>query len=235
MPDSFRSNRNTGPRNPDGTLVGGMAVGPYKPFPFPVGFTQGDLTVVRWESNGKGWHPVVSCSCGWEGMVDRHNFKAGRSTRCNQCAKRRSAATRKKYWGYADIIPADEHRQRLLNRIGACITRCHSAGDKRYQHYGGRGIKVFKPWRTGTAGRRKFLAYLVTLEGWDIPHYELDRIDNNKGYEPGNLRFCSRRKNVANRRSVAELQAQVDDLRYQLRRANEQIHCDDGVWPDFGA
>ena len=222
-----------GPRNPDGTWVAGVERGPYGQLPFPVGYQRGELTVVAWGRKTRGdgtkgaWHPVVRCSCGAVGMVDRQNFAAGKSTRCNKCAKLASARTRKRYWGYADILPDDAHRERLLNRISSVISRCHSPRSSQLHNYGGRGIAVAPEWRSGAAGRREFLAYLLTLDGWDRPEFDLDRINNDAGYEPGNLRFVTKSENIRNRRTVAALQREVDDLRHRLRRAEEQIHgCD---------
>ena len=232
MSDSFRSNRNTGPRNSDGTLVGGVAVGPYKPFPFPVGYTQGELTVKEWRNRRRGkstaWDPWVECSCGWEGFVCREDFKSGRTSRCNFCAKKATGITVKKFRGYAAIVPDDYHRERLLNRISSCIQRCHNPKNKQFVHYGGRGIRVSPEWRED---RTKFLGYLCTLAGWDVAHLELDREDNDKGYEPGNLRFITRAKNAGNRGSMGALRQELsalrkenDDLRHRLRRAEEQVH-----------
>ena len=222
--------RYTGPRNPDGTWMAGVVRGSYKPFPFPIGFCQGSLTVIDWQRHtttvgrSAGWHPIVRCNCGWEGRVDRHNFKADRTTRCNTCAKGAADATRKKYWGYEAIVPDLEHRQRLLNRIASILARCHTKTSKVYPSYGGRGIAVHEPWRTN---RADFLRYLISLPGWDDPAREIDRVDNGEGYKPGNLRFATRSENMRNRRSVNALQTEIADLRHRLRRAEQQIHdCD---------
>lgn len=97
-----------------------------------------------------------------------------------------------------------------------------------YEHYGARGIRVYAAW---VADRRAFLAYLVTLDGWDAPALELDRVDVNKGYEPGNLRFVTRAVNASNKRQVSVLQSRVLELetrvRYLERRLAEQIHDPD--------
>lgn len=220
--------RDAGPRNPDGTWVAGVVRGNYKPFPFPVGYRQGALVVTGWLQHSKptgrsaGWHPMVRCDCGWEGKVDRYNFKAGRTTRCNSCGK--IAGRKKRYWRYEHVLPDEGHRTRLLNRISSCISRCHNSNTATFPSYGGRGITVHEPWRKD---RTAFLRYLLSLEGWDNPNFELDRIDNDRGYCPGNLRFVSRKGNLANRRTVSSMQEQIDDLRHRLRRAEEQIHnCD---------
>lgn len=171
----------------------------------------------------------VSCSCGApEHEVGVHNLLSGKSTRCMRCALVKATNTRtKKYYRYADIVPDLDHRRRLLNRIASCIHRCHGGRDVQ-GHYRARGISVWKPWRED---RRAFLEYLVSLGGWDDPQLELDRIDNDRGYAPGNLRFVSRRQNANNRRTISGLQNRITelerenrDLRSRLLRAAKQIH-----------
>lgn len=232
MSDIPRGKCNTGPRNTDGTWVGGVARGPYKEFPFPIGAQFGELTIVEWRnrrgSKGTSWQPWCKCSCGWEGFVQRENIKAGRSTRCNACAKRAAGRMLKHYYGYADIVPDDQHRERLLNRISACIQRCHNPKDRQYVNYGGRGIFVFEQWRID---RRSFLSYLITLPFWDVPYFELDREDNDRGYEPGNLRFVPAGVNAKNKSTVRALRIEIErlhaenaDLRHRLSRAEESLH-----------
>lgn len=77
------------------------------------------------------------------------------------------------------------------------VRRCHSPSHKAYPRYGGRGIEVFSVWRTSF---RAFILYLDTNLGTRPPNFTLDRIDNNKGYEPGNLRWASHSDQQFNRR-----------------------------------
>lgn len=214
-----RLSRYGGPRNPDGTWMAGVERGPYKPFPFPVGFKSGELTVIGWarqykpDGKSRGWGPVVRCSCGREGPVDRGNFARGASTRCDTCAKK--AAAGKRYWKYEAALPDAAHRERLLNRLAAQITRCHSETSKHYKHYGGRGITVCDEWR---ADRAAFLRYAQTLPGWDDPALDIDRIDNDAGYGPGNIRFVSRAQNAANKRKVGDMQSRIAELEAEIAR-----------------
>ena len=117
-------------------------------------------------------------------------------------------------------MPDDEHRSRLLNRLSAAIGRCHNERNKAYANYGGRGIKVHDAWR---ADRSTFLHYIGTILGWDNPNLDMDRIDCNGNYEPGNLRFISRSENNFNKRSVQEMQRRIDELERRLR------HCKCGA------
>ena len=156
---------------------------------------------------------LVQCSCGaepyWVLFSNLHN---GRTTRCNTCAKKKASQSYVKlYSSYADVCPEPAHRRRLLNRIAAVEQRCNNPHCRSYEDYGGRGIQC------KFADRRAFLAYLISLDGWDNPDLDLDRIDNNGNYEVGNLRFVTKSQNNYNRRRVSELQAEVKKLRARIR------------------
>lgn len=226
-PRRYRSNPGSFDQHA-GNLAAGEPTRYKRKHPLPsLGDRFGELTVV-----GFG-HPsqfiVVQCSCGADPhKVYDYNLRKGASTRCNVCAKKQANYWRKRYHGYADIVPEESHRVRLLNRISACITRCHNPNDAGYHSYGARGIFVHEPWR---ADRKEFLRYLTTLENWREADLELDRIDVDKGYEPGNLRFITKQLNQANRRKVRTMQARIleleqenADLRSRLLRAQESLH-----------
>lgn len=200
---------------------------PVKPRP-SVGDRFGELTVVGFEEGPGGGLAgvIVRCSCGGEPYpVDVHNLRKGASTRCNTCAKAASAKWRKDYFKYADVVPDTAHRRRLLNRIAAAIGRCERPTDPAYHNYGGRGIRV--EWGRD---KRAFLAHLATLDGWDDPSLDLDRIDTDGNYGPGNLRFVSRADNQANRRKVPVLQARIAELEAEVASLRERLrHCERGA------
>lgn len=97
------------------------------------------------------------------------------------------------------------------------IQRCNNPKVPCYHAYGGRGIRVYGPWLKGRKGRGDFLAYLVSLKGHDNPALQIDRRDVDKGYEPGNIRFITLKRNMGNRRSIRALQQRVHDLETRLR------------------
>jgi hypothetical protein len=178
----------------------------------------------------------MRCSCGWEGSVHRSNIVRGATTRCDKCAKRKAIETRWEQKGYFSVCPDRAHRDRLLDRISAIIIRCTNPQSQTYPDYGGRGITVHPAW---VENRVEFLRHLVELDGWDQPQLQLDRIDNNGGYVPGNLRFVTRSENGKNKRrysaraieelnkKIAVLEAENADLRHRLRRAEKSLHHPD--------
>lgn len=194
---------------------------------FPVGYRVGELTLVEWEwGRGKTGNalrrPKVLCACGSVTTVSFSRFCRGEVVSCRHCVR---AATNKKLrarFGYSHIPEGVSalDRKRLQRRIKGTMERCHNATNKGYRDYGGRGIYVYPPWRED---KTAYLAYLITLPGWDNPKLELDRIDNNRGYEPGNLRWATKSQNVRNRRSIAELQHEVNALRRKLAKYESKI------------
>lgn len=185
-----------------------------------IGDRFGELTIIGHVVGPAGGCEYVKarCSCGSVSDVAIHNLKASRTTRCSRCGRAEAARSRKNYWGYADIVPDDAHRRRLLNRISACIQRCHNPKSRGYINYGHRGIRVL--WGTD---KRAFLAYLITLDGWDRPELELDRKEVDHGYEPGNLRFITRTENANNRRKPRKMQQRILDLESENRSLRDRL------------
>lgn len=73
------------------------------------------------------------------------------------------------------------------------IRRCNNNKTAYYKHYGGRGIKVYSPWI------KSFVMFLEYV-GEKPKGMTLDRINNNKGYYPGNVKWSTRKEQARNRR-----------------------------------
>lgn len=74
------------------------------------------------------------------------------------------------------------------------IRRCTNSASPTYQWYGGRGITVCAAWLAS------FEAFLADVGRRPSSGMTLDRIDNARGYEPGNVRWTTRLQNARNRR-----------------------------------
>lgn len=75
------------------------------------------------------------------------------------------------------------------------ISRCYDPKTTRYPQYGGRGIAVCDEWRTD------FAAFLAHVGPRPSSKHSIDRIDNDRGYEPGNVRWATMKEQCRNRRN----------------------------------
>ena len=79
--------------------------------------------------------------------------------------------------------------------------RCHNPNNPKYKHYGARGIKVCPEWR------QSFVRFAAEIEREcgpkpDGPGWTLDRINNDKGYQPGNMRWALAKTQAGNKRTT---------------------------------
>lgn len=79
------------------------------------------------------------------------------------------------------------------------IQRCHNPKNKDYKNYGARGIAVCDMWRDS------FEAFLLMVGKRPFPEATIERLDYNKGYEPGNVKWASRAEQNLNTRSNVRL------------------------------
>lgn len=76
--------------------------------------------------------------------------------------------------------------------------RCTNPNKREFKHYGGRGISVCDEWM------RSFSAFYAYVGPKPSAAHSLDRIDVDRGYEPGNVRWATKQTQVENTR-VARL------------------------------
>jgi hypothetical protein len=83
----------------------------------------------------------------------------------------------------------------LFNTHRHMMDRCFDPDSQAFKNYGGRGITVCERWHDVT----NFVADLGPIYKKGL---EMDRIDNDGNYEPGNVRFVTRAVNTDNRRTA---------------------------------
>lgn len=71
--------------------------------------------------------------------------------------------------------------------------RCLNPEDRSFKNYGGRGITIYPPWIVS-------LQDFADAVGPRPLGQTLDRIDNERGYEPGNLRWATPKQQANNSR-----------------------------------
>jgi hypothetical protein len=74
-------------------------------------------------------------------------------------------------------------------------TRCFNPNSIGYKNYGGRGITVCPEWVAS------FEAFFEYLGDRPSPKHTVERVDNNRGYEPGNVVWATKKRQARNRRS----------------------------------
>lgn len=74
------------------------------------------------------------------------------------------------------------------------FTRCYNPNEKVFRHYGAIGITVFAGWHGG-AGFVRWRDYMGPRPS---PLHEIDRINNDGHYEPGNVRWATRKQQCRN-------------------------------------
>lgn len=81
----------------------------------------------------------------------------------------------------------------------AMKSRCHNPKSGGYRNYGGRGIAVCERWINS------FENFYSDVGPRPSSNHSIERIDNSRNYEPGNVRWATAKEQARNRRSSAIL------------------------------
>ena len=143
-----------------------------------IGKTFGAWQVVGKVKNEKRneWYYTCLCSCGTSKNIAGHQLKSGSSTKCHKCRVKTHGMS------YTDTF-------RIWTGI---VRRCLNPNFKNYKYYGGRGIKVADRWL-------KFENFYADMGDRPVG-LQIDRIDNDGNYEPGNCRWVTPQVNNTNRK-----------------------------------
>ena len=75
--------------------------------------------------------------------------------------------------------------------------RIYNPNCKVYHNYGGRGLTMFEVWRVNSI---LFMDYIESLPNFGVAGMTLDRVNNEVGYEPMNLRWANMKTQQRNKR-----------------------------------
>jgi hypothetical protein len=133
------------------------------------------------------------CSCGETHVASRSNLLKGDCNSCGCLQKEITAARSTTHGQHRDIY---KNRMSPIQTIFNCMyCRCYLKSHKYYHYYGGRGINICDEW---LHNRKSFFDWAF-VNGFKAG-LTIDRIDNNKGYEPDNCRFATMKEQSKNKR-----------------------------------
>lgn len=129
---------------------------------------------------------LSKCQCGHVQAVEQYNLTSGRHKQCQGCRADQVAS-----W----VTTHGKSKTTEYRTWQAMKTRCHNPRSKWFPYWGGRGIKVCEEWRNS------FEAFLAHIGPKPHKRLSIDRIDNERDYEPGNVRWATAHQQMKNRRA----------------------------------
>lgn len=162
-----------------------------------VGEQFGRLTVIKKEQSDKNGHSMwrCRCSCGNEVIVLGTSLKRGLTKSCG-CYRLESIERRLDDGVNGSVIRTHSKSNTRLYEIWSGMKkRCENPNNQAYSRYGGRGITVCKEWHDFNN------FYNWAISNGYLDSLTIDRINNDKGYEPTNCRWATYKEQNNNKRN----------------------------------
>lgn len=140
-------------------------------------------------------HVEALCEdCGKKYEVSWDNLKKGITNRCGRCGMKKARQTKDlAIWGRS----LDGMDRVLSQRWDAMMRRCYDPSNRGFKQYGALGVKVHPAFHN----KVDYANYAKALPNANIDR-EIDRIDTFGNYEPGNIRWVTRKENCRNLRTT---------------------------------
>lgn len=159
-----------------------------KPHIISIGQRFGSLVVVARAAPSNGQRVECKCDCGTVKILAAGNLIKGQR-QCRAC-----------YVPGKRNIRHGRFGTRIYRIWTQMKTRCGNHRHVHYADYGGRGIRVCDAWQN-------FEGFYSDMGEPPSADHTLDRIDNDRGYEPGNCRWATKSEQAFNRRQRKPLTA----------------------------
>lgn len=127
---------------------------------------------------------LCRCQCGTIKSVNENTLVRGKSTSCG-CLTKEANSQRGTH--------GESHKTRLYRCWQLMRRRCNNPNSTEYHYYGARGITVCARWE-------KYEHFRDDMGDHPGDGYSIDRIDNDRGYEPDNCRWATRSQQSSNQR-----------------------------------
>lgn len=137
--------------------------------------------------------------CGKTAQITNIQFR--RRTMCNACSALNGADLRSTH-GHSKKT----NKNRLYGAWQTMNARCHNPNSTSYRWYGAKGVRVCDEWRDYEVFRDWAMSH-----GYG-PGMTLDRLDETKGYEPGNCEYVSKPENSRRARAKYHFVKKTDVL-----------------------
>lgn len=135
-----------------------------------------------------------SCSCGKMTIVVDQSLKSGGTKSCG-CLRVEVTQERTTTHGHTSKLRSKTGSTPEYEAWKQMIGRCYGTYTASYKTHGARGIRVCDDWR------HSFGAFLIYMGLKPSPELTLERINNNGNYEPGNVKWATKKEQARNRRT----------------------------------
>lgn len=161
-------------------------------YPIAPADTYGRLTAIAAVPSvgGAGVKWLFKCSCGSETIL-RPVVVINGNTRSCGCLRAETERARFVTHGHCKNRQRSPEHRLWLN----IKHRCLNSNNKSFHNYGGRGITICDKWKDD------FAAFFMDVGARPTTKHSLGRIDNSRGYEPGNVRWETASQQARNRRN----------------------------------
>ena len=164
---------------------------------FKIGVKYDDLEIIgelyyRLEPREQRHRPYcrVRCRCGEE--FDVQCFDLRKRKCCRKCRSTRVAVAHLRH---------GETHSRLYYVWRSMLQRCLNKKSRSFKNYGARGVRVCSEWQD-------FMAFRDwAMQNGYRDDLEIDRVDNDGGYEPQNCRWVTEVRQGRNKRNNVRIQA----------------------------